>query len=215
MFIPLLAYIEQDNLLKSSLTASGDDNDNRNGTYPTYSQWHGPITTRYGGPGVMVKAYVCPSDYTIPVSSANGSHSSYGQNGQVFREGQWAKNTLMFPASFSDGTSSTIFYTDKLAKCNSGNYPDNYWPDWGPVMNSSDEDGVTGPNGTLILPQIKPTMSGGLANCSGSGPSSPHTAGINVGLADGSVRFVSAGISVTTWWAALTPNGGDIPGNDW
>src|SRR6266496_4210487 len=38
-FIPLLAYIEQDNLMKSSLTVSGDDNDNRNGTYPTYSQW--------------------------------------------------------------------------------------------------------------------------------------------------------------------------------
>jgi hypothetical protein len=44
---------------------------------------------------------------------------------------------------------------------------------------------------------------------------SPHTAGINAALGDGSVRFVAAGISGNTWWAACTPRGGEVLGNDW
>jgi prepilin-type processing-associated H-X9-DG protein len=45
--------------------------------------------------------------------------------------------------------------------------------------------------------------------------SSPHTGGINVGLGDGSVRFLAQGISGKTWWAALTPAGGEVLGPDW
>jgi hypothetical protein len=44
---------------------------------------------------------------------------------------------------------------------------------------------------------------------------SPHTGGIQVGLGDGSVRFVSQGVSSTTWWFAITPNRGDVLGADW
>jgi prepilin-type N-terminal cleavage/methylation domain-containing protein/prepilin-type processing-associated H-X9-DG protein len=220
MFLFLLPFIEQGNLYQSSLTTTlGDDNDNRNGHYYTYSQWHGPITTRYGGPGVLVKTYVCPSDYTQKFGSNNGSHSSYGQNGQVFREGYWARNTLTYPSSIADGTSNTIFFADKLARCsyNSiGAYNNNYWPDWGPIFSSPDEDHTTGPNTHLVLPQIKPAMANGTeANCDGAGASSPHTGGINVALADGSVRFVTAGISRNTWYYALSPNDGQPLGSDW
>jgi prepilin-type N-terminal cleavage/methylation domain-containing protein/prepilin-type processing-associated H-X9-DG protein len=44
---------------------------------------------------------------------------------------------------------------------------------------------------------------------------SPHTGGINVGMGDGSVRFLSQGISNVTFFAASTPNGGEVLGNDW
>jgi prepilin-type processing-associated H-X9-DG protein len=44
---------------------------------------------------------------------------------------------------------------------------------------------------------------------------SPHTGGINVGMGDGSVRLVTASVSGTTWFAACTPNYGDILGSDW
>ena len=37
----------------------------------------------------------------------------------------------------------------------------------------------------------------------------------NVALADGSVRAVANGISQATWWAACTPDGGEVLGNDW
>jgi prepilin-type N-terminal cleavage/methylation domain-containing protein len=217
MFIPLLPFIEQDNLFKSTLVAAGDANDNRNGPNPTYSQWYGPITTRgtnFGpgsGPGVALKTYICPADPTQPTGS--GSHASYGVNGQVFREGFWARNTLQYPASITDGTSNTIFYTDKLAQCNSGNYGNNYWPDWGPIIYSTDEGDPTGPN--LLPPQVTPPLSNGVGICNGGASSSPHSGGTMASLADGSTRFISQGISSQSMWYALTPNAGDIPGTDW
>jgi prepilin-type N-terminal cleavage/methylation domain-containing protein/prepilin-type processing-associated H-X9-DG protein len=211
--IPLLPFIEQDNLFKATSVAIGDNNDNRNGKNQTYSQWTSPMSTRAGfGPGVILPVLTCPSDYTQ--SPGHPSHSSYGQNGQVFREGYWAKNTLRFPANFPDGTSNTILYTDKLARCNSGSYGDNYWPDWGPIMNYPDLGDPTGPTHPAL--QIQPkTNSNGVGICNGGWTSSPHTAGANVGLADGSVRFVSGSISGATWWFALTPSGGETLGSDW
>jgi hypothetical protein len=38
---------------------------------------------------------------------------------------------------------------------------------------------------------------------------------MQVGMADGSVRGVNSGVSGNTWWAALTPNGGETLGPDW
>ncbi len=200
----LLPFIEQDNLYKSALVGAGVDG--RNNNLPTYSQWTGQVQN------AKIKTYICPSDPTQ--QDGRPARSSYGVNGQVFREGYWALNTLRFPAAFTDGTSNTIFFTDKLAWCNTGGHPDNYWPDWGPVFSSDDfgdPTGVTAPG-----PQIQPRQLGsGQAVCNGSLASSPHTAGIQAGLADGSVRFVSGSISPTTWWFALTPNGGETLGSDW
>ena len=34
-------------------------------------------------------------------------------------------------------------------------------------------------------------------------------------MADGSVRNVAATISQYTFWAAVTPDGGEVLGNDW
>ncbi|HMF11010.1 MAG TPA: DUF1559 domain-containing protein [Gemmataceae bacterium] len=44
---------------------------------------------------------------------------------------------------------------------------------------------------------------------------SKHTNGVNVGLCDGSVRFVTYSVSLDTWRALGTRNIGDILGNDW
>ena len=38
---------------------------------------------------------------------------------------------------------------------------------------------------------------------------------MNAGLADGSVRTVSAGVSALTWQRVATPVGGEVLGNDW
>jgi prepilin-type processing-associated H-X9-DG protein len=51
--------------------------------------------------------------------------------------------------------------------------------------------------------------------CDRGQASSPHSSGIQVGLADGSVRNVSSSVSAATWWAACTRNGGDQLGSDW
>jgi hypothetical protein len=36
-----------------------------------------------------------------------------------------------------------------------------------------------------------------------------------VGLADGSVRLLAAGMSGDIWWASLTPEGGEVQHSDW
>jgi prepilin-type processing-associated H-X9-DG protein len=56
---------------------------------------------------------------------------------------------------------------------------------------------------------------GGMASICMCRAVSPHTGGINVGMGDGSVRLVSTGVSSTTWFAACTPQGGEVLGNDW
>ena len=49
--------------------------------------------------------------------------------------------------------------------------------------------------------------------CDRGNASGMHTGGINVGLGDGSVRFVSRNVDVNkVWWPALTPSGGEVPG---
>ena len=45
-------------------------------------------------------------------------------------------------------------------------------------------------------------------------PSSRHLGGVNVAMCDGSVRLVSNSISLPTWRAVGSRNGGDIPGSD-
>jgi hypothetical protein len=59
--------------------------------------------------------------------------------------------------------------------------------------------------------QVRPTP----AQCDPTIPNSPYSGGILVSMHDGSVRFVSQGVSWQTWLAAFTPGGGDLLGSDW
>lgn len=56
---------------------------------------------------------------------------------------------------------------------------------------------------------------GGMVNMAmDSPPSSYHTNGVNVLLCDGSVHFITNSISLGTWWALGTRNGGEVLGPD-
>jgi len=206
IFLHILPYIEQGNLYRASY-AKPEPND-RNGGLGTYSQWTSPIQNS------KVKTLICPADYTQ--QDSRPARASYGANGALFRHNyQWGGvGMYRYPANIQDGTSNTIFFAEKLALCNRGNYPDNYWPDWGPSFSSQDNSMPYGPTGVLT-PQIKPKIISGAGDCDGGGASSPHTSGINVGLADGSVRFVGAGVRTATWWYALDPADGNVLGSDW
>jgi prepilin-type N-terminal cleavage/methylation domain-containing protein len=201
IFLHILPYIEQQNLY--NISNQGNDPSGRNGGLPTFSEWN---IQGQANP----KSYICPSDPTY--NSSLGLRASYGVNGQLFRQDYWGVGLSRYPASITDGTSNTIFFTDKLAESNSGNYADNYWPDWGPIMSSSDEGDPTGPT---FGPQITPPLSGGKAVANGGLSSSMHSATIVVGLGDGSVRMVAQGISTPTWWFALTPANGEVLNSDW
>src|SRR5262249_4004543 len=214
----LLPYVEQDPPYKRSLGT-----DDRNSNLPTYSQWNAQQ--------VKVKIYLCPADPTTegPWNWAQ-SKTSYGANGQVFTiayQWGWGQGYSKFPASFNpDGTSNTVLFADKQSEAyyqdsfgNGGWSPDsgyNYWPDWGPVVASS-EGGQ--PVGIAAMFQTGPyicrdgTRAPDCAN--GNLYNSPHNNGIMVGMGDGSVRFVANTVSPSTWWAALTPAAGDLLGADW
>ena len=161
------------------------------------------------------KTFICPSDYTY--DPGVGGRTSYGINGQVFRHNyQWGPVTLTkFPAGIPDGTSQTIFYTEKLRLtfncsgcCN--NYNDNFWPDWGPIISSAD---CNEPTGAAAMFQLG--CKGTPSNCDGNRGSTAHATVILAGLGDGSVRTVSGSVSPNTWWAAMTPAGGDTLGGNW
>jgi len=204
-FLHILPYLEQDNLFKSSLV--NPDPDGRNGSNPTYSQWTTQVQNS------KVKTYICPSDYTM---GTDGGRTSYGINGQIFRHNyQWGVGLSSYPASIQDGTSNTIFYTEKLRStfnctgcCN--NYADNFWPDWGPIISSQDCGEPTG-----VAAMFQTACKGTPSSCDGNRASSSHGTSITAALADGSVRNVSSNISPTTWWAAMTPSGGEVPGTNW
>jgi prepilin-type N-terminal cleavage/methylation domain-containing protein len=220
VFFHILPYIEGGNLYNATYAPSAQfpNPDSRNGGLPGYSSWN---IQSFAG----VKSYVCPADPTVPGawSWSKGAMTSYGYNGNVFTVAynNWG-STHNFPAYISDGTSNTIFFADKEMSNfgNTGWTPDsgvNCWADWGPSFNSAEAGQATGLAAIFVQsPRLGCPGNGGSGGCGdGNRASSPHTAGINVGLGDGSVRFVAQGVSATTWWFALTPNGGDVLGSDW
>ncbi len=145
-------------------------------------------------------------------------------------------------ATFGDGTSNTIVFAEKYSRCDGTGSPGGNWWMRGVLhgaqsaLGGSDDsypgdrlsavfgggigaDGVAFLSGTASLFQVQPLRPDRTAAAGGSCDrrvaSSPHSAGMNVGLGDGSVRFVAASISAVTWWSALTPNGGEVLGSDW
>src|SRR5438093_6280178 len=99
-------------------------------------------------------------------------------------------------ASFPDGTSNTMLFVEKYGKCgDGGSLWGNVQPDlWQPVFAAWSMEPF----------QSRPRA----AECDPRRAATPFIGGINVALADGSVRVVHDGISQATWWAACTPDGG-------
>jgi prepilin-type N-terminal cleavage/methylation domain-containing protein/prepilin-type processing-associated H-X9-DG protein len=218
VFSHLLPFIEQDNVYK----ALNPDLHN-GGTTST-----APFTYN-----TVIKTYICPSDPTIRNGKAvassfliqeNGTASSYGANYNVFGDGintetTWnpsgVKGYTKIPASFPDGLSNTVFYTEMYATCRltptstvatSQWFHSNSW--LRPVVceNAAYKEPweITGYSQCLKF-QVQPVWNNG---CDSSRAQSAHTGGINVCLGDGSVRFVAAGISDTTWANVCHPADG-------
>ena len=203
VFFHILPYEEQGNAYNATLQQGDPHGSNgpppgQPGAIPTYSPFWNNITMRS-------KIYVCPSDPTANPSGTGFGPSSYAYNAQVFPISWSPRNR--YPASLTDGTSTTVMFTEQRAVCAG------YWPDWGPSIADPSWPQPTGPAVMFIM---QPPGN----NCPFSGannyvPVSPHTAGIMCGMGDGSVRFANQGVSPTTWWTVLTPNAGDVQGSDW
>ncbi len=180
-----------------------------------------------------VPAYICPSD---PSALANGQATdlignswgvtSYAINAQVvckvdstgYIDSSQQYATLS--ASFPDGTSNTILLTEKYAQCFNNNYPagGDFWgyyytgsslQPYHPGFEVSWNSYSYGPTSKFLV-QPNPYNGG----CDPTLASSPHNGGIQIAMADGSVRFLSASVTMYTWWYLCTPAGGEILSSD-
>ena len=171
------------------------------------------------GRAAVVKVFVSPADSTNPSGQVvitrarsplnNGlwGTASYGYNPVVFRT-----VPVGLGRSFADGTSQTLMFAEKLKVCGpNGAAVQNYW--FASHVGNS-HTGVRSPvlmgadywaaNGGYAGADFLPTnFAVGEAACDPAFPSGAHHGGCLIGLADGSVRFLSA--------AAATARLGAVP----
>src|SRR5262249_3923040 len=163
---------------------------------------------------IPVKTYLCPSDPSVGSPGGLGpswAPGDYAGNYRVFGTGgpQTGQGLGRIPTSIPDGTSNTILFAEKYARCH----------DQGTAWARIDTDPWQPTFGVFVFGpasrfQVRPTPFDGSA-CDPRLASTPHGSGMQVCLADGSVRSLMAGISPQTWWAACTPAGGEILGDDY
>jgi prepilin-type N-terminal cleavage/methylation domain-containing protein len=178
-----------------------------------------------------ISTYINPSDASSPATGLFADYGSdygvTGYSGNFLSLGYYlndATNKIMSLTRVTDGLSNTIFMAEKQTICINDAYMNDYtgdpnyyniwaygrtaWKEWNPVF----EYQVTGPGSKF---QVMPIWKGPTANCDPRFATAPRSSGILVALGDGSVRMVSVNISPATWWAACTPDQGDLLGADW
>jgi hypothetical protein len=228
----LLPFIEQDNLFKGTLIPYGSGK---------YHEWSASVN---GTPAYnyVIKPYLNPSDPSGTANQYQGiAHSGYAANAQVFAvvrsdgrlvaygDGAGPNGVASLTRSFSDGTSNTILFGEKYSRCDLTRAPAYDWngtwwnygwcndATWylGSPFFACDYYG-TYPNaiGPGSVFQVTPTPFDGPA-CDPARLQAPRPGGLLVVLGDASVRMISPGISGTTWWAACTPQKGEVLGADW
>jgi prepilin-type N-terminal cleavage/methylation domain-containing protein len=171
----------------------------------------------------QLSVYINPGDSTTN-STKNAAinqgyaPTSYAANAQVFAQVNPATGAFIsgqfspsLASSFTDGTSTTILFAEAYATCGSGGMV------WGEVNFSSNSPvfACTTKGAAMVGPGSKFQVTPDVATCTNGLAQAPRASGIQVAMADGSVKKVSAGVSGGTWWAACTPNGGEVLGGDW
>ena len=211
----LLPYLEQDNIY--NLGTNGIINTN-----PQPDSYWGNFASMQTPAANTIKSFLCPSDPTnspTPTWTNGWVVGDYADNNEVFGDPNWAgwaNNNGGFNASVAtiqDGTSNTIGYAEKYARCNGSGtlWAHGEWnPQWEPRFNTWQNRGPS--SKFQVQPSPNPAST---SSCSNVTPASGHSGGMNVMLMDGSTRFLTQGISPTTWWYACTPAGGEVLGSDW
>jgi prepilin-type N-terminal cleavage/methylation domain-containing protein/prepilin-type processing-associated H-X9-DG protein len=243
-FVHLLPFVEQDavwDATRAEIQASGYNQPSYT-VQPVYSYGPPVVTQTFNGhtyssltqytvsPGsgyadngiwispihqAVYKVLQCRSDPTL---LSNGlvydywGGTNYLANFNAFSDPTFSSGVWALPVKFdhiTDGLSSTIVFGEGYQTCDSLGrialyswYYHNFGIDWYQVPNTN-------------LFQDQPGKGSCPTCCDNWRAQSGHRGGMNVGLADGSVRVVAPEISQQTWTNAMLPTDGQSLGSDW
>jgi prepilin-type N-terminal cleavage/methylation domain-containing protein len=206
----LMPYIEQQNG-QNAMAKNHND-----------SWWCFVGITTYANPGDSSGTSPQPMDTGSPRFEAgyapnewvfNFSDTRNGNGGQIYDGAPSAQ----IPRTFQDGTSNTIMFAEKYAQCGTAaNAVTSFY--WGETNGWCPRPGPPGGDGTvpgfysINPPQPKVSWT---TQCNPCMLQAPWASGIQVGLADGSIRVVNSSISASTWMYAVLPADGNVLGSDW
>jgi len=226
IFFHLLPQIELNNIYDLARIST-----DINQTYPcSYTQKAGTVDSRRHLGSQEIPAFICPSDESQPYVLPNWGWggSCYASNYQVFSvdpTGVGVTN-VCFKANvqnwqgradlgrtIGDGLSSTLFFAEKYANCNStgplasaiidgGTMWARWdWTDyWQPTF-AAFEQGPT----SMFQSAPWPYEHGG--PCNPRVAQTPHPGAMNVSMGDASVQVLSDALDGKVWWALCTANG--------
>ena len=241
VFYYLLPYIEQDNLYKAlngdsmnsvpgvttvlkSFQCPGDLSQTANGMQGQYIQQDGVASTSYGA-NVLVfdprniqnLTQACPDGTSNSMMFADRFRNCgqptitnmYGTSGSYYTQPSWQWNSM------------SAFWGGKLPASSVGSPmigPSTYQTLFkGSPVYPFQNMGVTPGYGN---PVAKPPIFGYQVGttypmCDPQAVQGGHAGNMQIALADGSVKGVTAGVQEASWYGAAIPNDGVNPGSDW
>jgi prepilin-type N-terminal cleavage/methylation domain-containing protein len=210
---------------------------------PLYDRSNRDTNTLVGGKpvyGFPVANYRCPDE---PLTSSDGMCLAPFANANLYGYSNYAANYLVFGApkvpstegaatfaSIEDGTSNVLFIAERYGT--GGNDPggdinkaygclwSDSWRPWAPGFGWNLHVAYAGVQQSLPVSayescwlfQIAPDP---LTECDPGRAQSPHAGGMNVGIGDGSVRFLNASVNVQMWYDLCDPCDGKPISPDW
>jgi prepilin-type N-terminal cleavage/methylation domain-containing protein len=224
--VSILPFIEQDNLFRLYV--------NFGNAQLTGIAFDSPVN-QTNVTSKVLPLLTCPSDpnagqfmplgvslHNYAVNFGNTTRTQLLFKGVTFGGAPFSLNNKTFRiADVTDGTSNTLLASEVLQGISKTGITDMRGCTW--WGHTAGFEGYFGPNSTSADSFQSRTLCNNLPDqglpcvvtaVSQFGARSKHAGGVNAALCDSSVRFFTNNVSLTTWRALSTSQGGEVIGND-